>query len=116
MKCKDRINKEFKNTMEDLKTLYKAENQETEELGSLNNYALSVGWVKAGTFEGQRADYWQYQMSYGGPSDEFRIYKNGDVEYWFLDWFDGASITLNSDDAEFIKEVTGFNEFGGIEE
>ena len=41
-------------------------------------------------------------MSWGGPSDEFRMYDNSDkIQYWFLDWFDGASIEV--DDFEVVQ-------------
>ena len=40
-------------------------------------------------------------MSWGGPSDEFRIYTNDQneieyIEYWYMDWFDGASIIVKN--------------------
>ena len=39
-------------------------------------------------------------MSWGGPSDELRFVVGASheiifVEYWLLDWFDGASITAD---------------------
>ena len=49
-------------------------------------------------------------MSWGGPSDEFRIYtdyhKNINyIEYWYMDWFDGASIRVNDDVIYHICEM-----------
>ena len=47
----------------------------------------------------------------GGPSDEFRFYVSGPgfnlhrVEYWFMDWFDGASRTLRGSDLSFMSEI-----------
>ena len=93
--------------MSDIRTLYEAENQKTEELGSLNEYGLSIDKVEAGTFKNQREDYLRYQLSYGGPSEEFRIYKNGDVEFWYLDWFDGAKVDVAGNDAFIIKDIVG---------
>ena len=51
-------------------------------------------------------NYWRLQLSWGGPSDEFRIYWNIEngiyrIDYWFLDWYDGAKITLNKHDEDF---------------
>src|SRR3990167_8970537 len=89
--CKDRIDEEWASRKEELETLLNAKDYETKDLGSLYDYGLSIDLVEAGTFKDQRADYIRYQFSWGGPSDELRIYKNGEVEYWFLDWFDGAS-------------------------
>ena len=47
-------------------------------------------------------------MSWGGPSDEFNIYTDSSkniqkIEYWFKDWFDGAS--LDCTDNKLIKEM-----------
>ena len=58
---------------------------------------MCLDFVEAGTFREQREDYVRYQFSWGGPSDELRFYKNGDIEYWFLDWFDGACINVTDD-------------------
>ena len=67
----------------------------------VNDYVLSWDYVDPFTFEGQRAGYYRLQLSYGGPSDEFRIYTDGDnaieeIEYWYLDWYDGASVPVLS--------------------
>ena len=32
----------------------------------------------------------RYQLSWGGPQDEFRFWKSGKISYHFLDWFDHA--------------------------
>jgi hypothetical protein len=103
--CEERIEKEYSERIDDLRTLWHAEDQETDDLGSLYDYGLCIDLVEAGTFEGQREDYVRYQLSYGGPSDEFRIYKNGDVEYWFLDWFDGSHIEVNGENKGLIQMI-----------
>ncbi len=105
LKCKDKVKEAFEGRMEDIKKLYNAENQTVEELGSLNEYGLSIDKVEAGTFEGQRENYLRYQLSYGGPTEEFRIYENGEVEFWYLDWFDGASIAVEGKDKDIIKDI-----------
>ena len=43
--------------------------------------------------------YFRYVLSTGGPGDETRFYVGWGgglliAEYWFLDWFDGASINV----------------------
>ena len=114
--CKDRVKEAFESRIKDIKELYQTENQETEELGSLNDYGLAIDKVNAGTFEGQREDYIRYQLSYGGPSEEFRIYKNGEVEFWLLDWFDGACLDVLGEDADIIKDiVSSVVSFDGVE-
>ena len=104
-KCKHLVKEAFDSCMKDLRTLFNAENQQTEDLGSLDEYALSIDKVDAGTFKGQREDYYRYQLSWGGPSEEFRLYKNGDIEFWYLDWFDGACVGVDGEDADIIREI-----------
>lgn len=104
-KCSERVNEAFESRMEDIRTLWKADDNETEELGNLCEYGLCIDFVEAGTFNDQREPYFRYQLSYGGPSEEFRIFLNGEVEFWFLDWFDGACVEVTGEDAEIIKEI-----------
>ena len=104
--CKQRVNHAFKSRMKDIRTLYNAPDQEHPELGQLNDYGLSLDFVPAGTFSDQRAPYKRYQLSWGGPSEEFRVYLNGDVEFWFLDWGDGACVPVTGQDADIIRQIT----------
>jgi hypothetical protein len=107
--CSRRVEMHFKDRMEDLRKLWYAEDHETPELGSLYDYGLSIDFVEAGTFKGQREPYYRYQLSWGGPSDEFRVYLKGEVEFLLLDWFDGASVLVTGEDAEIIKELVRMN-------
>jgi hypothetical protein len=106
--CSRRVPASFRRVMADLMALWNAPGQETYELGRLEDYGLSIDFVEAGTFKGQRAPYWRYQISWGGPAEEFRVYLNGDVEFWLLDWFDGASVEVTGRDAEIIREIVGW--------
>ena len=68
----------------------------------INNYGLCFDYVEKGTFTDQERGYFRYQLSWGGPSDEFRIYVDYDkqithIDYWFLDWGDGASVRIPED-------------------
>jgi len=110
-KCVDVVEKVFEDTMQDIRTLYKAEDQQTEELGKLSEYGLCIDKVEAGTFKDQRDAYIRYQICWGGPSKEFRIYENGEVEFWYLDWFDGACVGVEGEDAEIIKDICSFIQF-----
>ena len=103
--CKQRIREHYRSRVSDLRRLIAADQagQEdgVEDLGTLNEYGLSFDYVAPGTFSDQRRGYWRYQLSWGGPGDEFRFYCDENrqpvrIEYWFLDWFDGARITLRS--------------------
>lgn len=66
----------------------------------LNSYSLSFDFIDGVQAEQENSvNYWRWQLSWGGPSDEFRIFWNLEkgiykIEYWFLDWYDGAKITL----------------------
>ena len=106
VKCEDRVQTEWEDRANDFDKFFNGKEWgEDEELGNINDYGLSIDKVEAGTFDGQREDYIRYQFSWGGPSDELRIFKNGDMEYWFLDWFDGASVDVTGDKiAEQIKD------------
>ena len=76
------------------------------QLGAFNEYGLSFDYVKEYTFSDQEEPYFRYQISWGGPSEEYRIYTDDlfnieRVEYWFLDWFEGENKTLDKDDIIF---------------
>ena len=66
----------------------------------LNQSFLSFDFVDPFTFgKEQKAGYWRLQISWGGPSSEFRIYADNNlnicaVEYWYLDWYDGAYVDV----------------------
>ena len=83
-------------------------------------YGLSFDYVAAGTFTDQDQAYFRYQLSWGGPSTEFRFYVNPDltpysIEYWYLDWFDGASRRLHGADYTLLAEIFGdFAECGTV--
>ena len=81
---------------------------ELENVGNIFEYGLCFDYVAPNTFNDQNEDYYRYQISWGGPSEEFRFYVNRDdsvrrIEYWFLDWFDGAYIDVTED--QLINEL-----------
>jgi len=92
------------------------------DFGSFEEHGLAFDYVPAGTFSNQRRGYWRYQISWGGPSDEFRFYgepvpdrtmrggrqftvKLERIEYAFLDWFDGYSRKLTGGDEKLLREI-----------
>lgn len=94
--------------MQDIRTLYHAEDQRTPDLGLLAEYGLCIDYVEPHTFKDQKRGYKRYQLSWGGPSEEFRMYSSPTViEFWLMDWFDGAHITLDPDgeDAKIIRSI-----------
>ena len=65
----------------------------------VNETALSWDYVEPFTFQEQKAGYFRLQLSWGGPSDEFRIYTDMQknikkIEYWYMDWGDGAFVDV----------------------
>ena len=113
--CKERLAENYKGRIDDIRTLWEAyktdPEAQVEDLGTWNEYGLCLDYVAPGTFREQRRGYLRYQISTGGPGDEFRFYMAEDltltrVEYWFLDWFDGAHKTIRSGaDFDLLAEI-----------
>ena len=122
--CEERVEKELEDRMDDLHKLwdaYQEGDEEVDDLGNIFDYGLSVDYVAPQTFPEQYEGYLRYQLSWGGPSDEFRFFINPDltvhrIEYWFLDWYDGASIRLTGDDWGLLNDIYDwFVECGTVE-
>jgi len=121
--CALRVACNFQSRLADLRRLwanYCAGSEDNDGEGTLSDYGLCFDYVAPGTFHDQREAYFRYQLSWGGPSDEFRFFTNPDlschrVEYWFLDWFDGASHTLSDSDQVLLFELwEWFREAGAV--
>jgi len=125
MTCKQKVKAELRREIDSyLRPMFRAyqEGKEEEcEAGNFCEHGLSFDYVTAGTFEGQKEGYFRYQISWGGPSDEFRFYTDAGfclhrVEYWFLDWFDGSRIILKDSDLELLGEIFDhFKDCGTVE-
>ncbi len=113
--CKQRISKELDSRMDDLTRLWTAycdgdDDRHADDIGTFTEYGLSFDYVSPDTFDNQSEGYFRYQISWGGPSDEFRFFINPDfschrIEYWFMDWFDGDCRVLNGDDEFLLQEI-----------
>ena len=73
-----------------------------EDLKDPEYEALGFDYVEPHTWDNQPEGYWRWQFSWGGPSDELRGYVNEHrelhrLEYWYLDWGDGAHLQVNQD-------------------
>lgn len=120
--CKERVNEQLRSRLYDLGKLFRAYQEGNEEsiedLGTFSEYGLSFDYVAPDTFDDQQEGYFRYQLSCGGPSDEFRFFVNCDlslhrIEYWFMDWFDGANIILDGSAYNLLSEIYDFfNEVG----
>jgi|TARA_R100000479_G_scaffold115329_1_gene58530 hypothetical protein len=89
-RCVDLVQEQWKQRQQDL------ERYGTEFEG------LSFDYVPPHTFDDQPEGYWRWQFSWGGPSDELRAFVNEHreihrLEYWYMDWFDGAHLLVQQD-------------------
>ena len=122
--CEQRVESQLESGLDDLRRLWEAYQkgeEDVEDLGNIYEYGLCFDYVAPDTFGDQSEGYFRYQISYGGPSSEYRFYTNPDfssykVEYWFLDWFDGANRTLSGTDKELLMEIYDwFKDCGTVE-
>lgn len=111
--CEQRIDEELRSRLDEIGQALDAYEQQ-ETVGDYgpddwSEYGLAFSYVVPETNHNGEpiGGYFCFQMSYGGPADEFRFYaapaeRNSYAllrcEYWFLDWFDGASRTLRDAD------------------
>lgn len=121
--CAERWTEELADRMATLRTLWTAyQNNEESDEGSIYDYGLSFDYVAPGTFTDQKEGYWRYQLSWGGPSDEFRFYSSGPqftpyrITYVFMDWFDGEERALSEERLALLEEIWDwFSEMGSVE-
>lgn len=118
--CKERISSHLTDRIKDLRKIWRLEREGKvdPELGAFHEYGLSFDYVSKGTFANQKEGYFRYQLSWGGPSDEFRFFTDSEmnltrIEYWFLDWFDGAHKKLSGSRYALLEEIyTDFYDTG----
>ena len=91
------------------------ENEICEELFErFYQYALSFDVVNA---DKPGESYVRYQISTGGPAEEIRFFCDFNrrpyrAEFWFLDWFDGASRDCtHRPEIERLIDALGFNDW-----
>lgn len=89
-------------------------------------YGLSFDYVEPETFDDQNEGYLRFQISCGGPSEEIRFYVSPTqnsgyygvypdwhlyrAEFWYLDWFDGASVDITKNETaillfDYLREI-----------
>ena len=101
LKCKDLVQSSWESQEEDYKN-FKDDVDYESLYDYVNQTALSFDKVHKNSKENIDRSYYRLQISWGGPSTEFRAFLNADhdidyIEYWYLDWFDGASINIPRD-------------------
>ncbi len=123
--CKERVSAELRGRIKDIRKLWKMNCEDPEkydeDLGNFNEYGLNFDYVPPGTFKGQGRGYFRYELSWGGPADEFRFFTNPDfsayrIEYCFFDWFDGARKILKGQNYDLLAEIfEDFRDCGTVE-
>ncbi len=113
-KCKDKVRDAYRARMGEVTRLWELYKQDQEasdpDIGRWTEYGLSFDYVPMGTFIDQRRGYFRYQLSWGGPSEEFRFFSDETlgivrVEFWHLDWFDGACVRVTGKALATWKEI-----------
>ena len=100
MKCEERIGAELKRTLKDLRAII-GDEFDSDALDELYEYGLAFDFVAPNTFSDQREGYFRWQLSTGGDYN-WPVYR---VEYWFLDWYDGAHRVLGGEDEKLLIEL-----------
>jgi len=121
--CEERIRRSLCEEVDVIRKLWDLEKAGDEngdpDHGTLNEYGLCFDYVAAGTFNlsirlsmlpDPKTGYFLWQLSTGGPGDEFRFYCDpafslDRVEYVFLDWYDGATVKLDGADLDLLREI-----------
>ena len=124
--CKERWAEEKDGRIGDLRKLWalyqEGDEDGDEDLGTFEEYGLSFDYVAAGTFTDQPRGYFRYQLSTGGPQDEFRFETEDprnpepEIAYWYLDWWDGYGRSLVGQDRALLLEIwEWFREVGSAQ-
>jgi hypothetical protein len=123
--CKGKVRGELKDRIEDIRKLWRLYRKDpdasAESLGKFDEYGLCFDYVPKETFRDQKRGFFRWQLSYGGPQDEFRFYTDEnldpiEIDYWFLDWFDGAKVKLCGRDYDLLAEIfSDFKELGVVD-
>lgn len=122
--CKGKIGAALQGRFEDIEKLWNLWKEDPEaydpDLGNFNEYGLAFDYVAPGSFNEQKQGYFRYQISYGGPSEEFRFFTDENfrpyqIEFWYLDWFDGAKTILRGKKLGLMQEIfEDFKECGTV--
>lgn len=102
--CKEKIQEELQR--EEKTFLRFMNNTDDDTIEEFNSYGLDFSLVESYTFKNQPIAYYRYQLSWGGPSDEIRFYQDGRIQYWYMDWYDGAKVDISDKNwANWLSEI-----------
>lgn len=70
-------------------------------------YGLAFDYIAGGTYPDQEEGFFCYLISTGGPGEEIRFFASPGprgwslyrIEFWLLDWFDGACLDITNEPA-----------------
>lgn len=121
--CEERVSDELASTISYIREMwevYTGREPETDDIteDTFSEYGLSLEYSSS---EDGDPGFFRYLLSWGGPSSEFRFFCDPDlvcyrIEFWFMDWFDGASRRLFNSDKELMLEIWDlWNECGTLE-
>jgi len=107
--CEDRIDAALYSRAEDFIEIWN-----TEDWDGLNEYGLALDrvvhdllYMSKEARQEYEGDYFRYQISWGGPSEEIRFYPHK-IEFVFADWFDQARRDITDAKwAQSLKEYFG---------
>jgi hypothetical protein len=94
--CEQRIGEELRGRLKEIGEALKDEEKAQE--------------FEEGILAIDRKVIYRVEMSWGGPSDYFEIevdpveHQIVDIVYHFLDWFDGAEVTLQGEDFDLVEQ------------
>jgi len=122
--CQERVKDHYEDRISDLHKLWQAYSkgeEEVEDLGNIFEYGLAFDYVPfTEDDDRQEPGYFRYQLSTGGPGDEFRFFCDAEkhcyrVEYWFLDWYvpwDDIADATGAEDPSELGFVFGVSSTG----
>jgi hypothetical protein len=99
--CAERIEEELRGRVKVFEAALRGEYPDGEYedfIEWINEYALA--YSEDPHYRAKRLE-----LSWGGPQDYFLFFEDGTIEYWFLDWFDGANVELFGHDYEVMAQV-----------
>jgi len=108
--CKEVINEKLKERIKQFEEVLKL--AEESENGSFVvddcEYEDLIDWINQTalaysddlTYRGKKLE-----LSWGGPADGFIFLEDGNIIYYYQDWFDGAEEWLSGHEYEVMKEI-----------
>lgn len=102
--CAERIEDHLKGRLEDMAVIVKAEQDADGEYSEDNREEYEQGILSI-----DKISRYDVCLSTGGPADGFRLdFQDGEIiraEYYFQDWYDGATRTLEGDKFRAVADM-----------